>query len=154
MERRRFLYGLASGLAPLLVPKTVLAALPEIAVVCNPASGVTSMTRAQLQPIFRMRSQQFPGGGRVSVVNLPADHVARQVFDRAVLGLEPDEVERFWIDNKIRSGTGSPRSLSGPAVVARFVATERTALGYLPAADAGAGMRVVALVRGLSVIPS
>lgn len=157
MDRRRFLRTVSYGLSALvLAPTRALAAPPVLAVVCHPSAGVVSLTRAQLQPIYRMRSQQYPGGGRVIPVNLASDHPGRHAFDRVVLGLEPDEIERFWIDSKIRSGVGSPRSLSTPATVAHWVASERSALGYVPAADAGAGsgLRIVALVRDGVVVPS
>ena len=148
MERRRFLYGFVTVL---LAPTRALAASPALAVVCNKESGVTSLSRAQLSALFRLRTQQFPGGAHASPVNLPPSSAERQEFDRVVLGLEPDEMERSWIDNKIRSGTAAPRYVSGPAAVARYVAAERSAIGYLPIADADASLRVVAIVRNGSV---
>jgi hypothetical protein len=151
MERRSFLLGLG---ALLVTPTRAFAAGPTLAVVCNPASGIASLTRAQIDAIFRAKTQQFPGGGRVTPVNLPAENPSRREFDRAVLGLEPDEVERFWIDSKIRSGTGAPRSLSGPSAVARYVATEKTGVGYLPPSEVDPTLRVVAVVRNGTVIAS
>ena len=150
MNRRRFVAGVVTMLA---VPKMAFAGGPTIAVVCNPASGINSLSRAQLDAIFRLKTQQFPGGGRVTPINLPIDHVGRQEFDRVVLGLDPDEVERFWIDSKIRSGTGAPRHLPAPAL-ARYIASESTAVGYLPLDEIGSGLRQVALVRDGRVVPS
>lgn len=152
MKRRAFIHGL---LVTLVAPRLARAADPTLAVVCNSASGVTSLTRAHLNAIFRAKVREFPNGNRASAVNLPTDHPARQTFDRVVLGMDPDEVERFWIDSKIRSGTGAPRQLPGPAAVARFVSGEAAGIGYVPLEDAqSAGLRVVALVREGRVVPS
>lgn len=151
MNRRRFVYGLG---AALFASGRALAAGPTLAVVCHPASGVTSLNRTQLDAIFRLRTQVFPSGARVAPVNLFPDLAERQEFDRAVMGLEPDEVERFWIDSKIRSGTSAPRALPSSAAVARFVGGERSAVGYLPASEADATLRIVAFVRNGNVVPA
>lgn len=152
MERRRFLYGFVTTV--LLAPTRALAAGPALAIVCSKDSGVTSLSRAQLSAIFRLRTQQFPGGSRATPVNLSPNSAERQEFDRVVLGLEPDEMERFWIDSKIRSGTAAPRSLPSPGAVVRYVASERSAIGYVPIADVDASLRVIALVRNGSVLGS
>ena len=106
-------------------------------------------------PSSRRSRPQFPGGGRATAVNLPPENPARQEFDLAVLGMRPDEVERFWLDSKIRSGVGSPRKLSGPAAVVRFVGNDETGIGYVPGADArdaGNAVRIVARIRQGQVI--
>jgi hypothetical protein len=64
--------------------------------------------------------------------------------------MKPDEVERFWLDSKIRSGVGSPRRMTGSAAMVRFVSTDETAIGYVPsvdARDAGGSIRVIARIR-------
>jgi hypothetical protein len=122
----------------------------EIAVIVHKTNGVGAMNRSQLGSLFKAKSSEFPGGGRATAVNLPPENPARQDFDLAVLGMRPDEVERFWLDSKIRSGVGSPRKLTGSAAVIRFVSTEETAIGYVPSADvrdAGGAVRVVARIR-------
>jgi len=61
-------------------------------------------------------------------------------------------VERYWLDSKIRSGTGSPRKLAGPAAVVRFVANDATGIGYVPSAEVGSSVKVVARIRGGQVL--
>jgi hypothetical protein len=85
-------------------------------------------------------------------VNLPPENPARQAFDSAVLGLKPDEVERFWVDSKIRSGVGSPRKLAGAAALVHFVSTDESAIGYVPTSEVAEGVRVVAKIRGDQVV--
>jgi hypothetical protein len=149
MKRRNLLLAtlaLATTLAVGTAPAG--ADVEEIAVIVHKSNPVGAMNRSQLSTLFKARSIQFPGGGRASPVNLPPENPLRQEFDWVVLGLKPDEVERFWLDSKIRSGVGSPRKLSGPAAVLRYVGAEETAIGYVPAADVDGSVRVVARVRG------
>jgi len=124
----------------------------EIAVIVHKTNGVAAMNRSQLSALFKAKSTQFPGGARATPVNLPPESPARQAFDSAVLGLKPDEVERFWVDSKIRSGVGSPRKLPGPAALVHFVSSDESAIGYVPASDVGEGVRVVARIRGDQVV--
>lgn len=124
----------------------------EIAVIVNKANGVAPMNRSQLSAIFRAKSTQFPGGGRATALNLPPENPARQEFDATVLGMQPDEVERFWLDSKIRSGVGSPRKVAGSAALVRLVSTDDTAIGYVPSSDVAATVRVVARIRSGQVV--
>jgi hypothetical protein len=156
MNRRNFF----TGAAALVFSLTLAAGLAnadgdDLVVVVHRSNGVAPMNRSQLSSLFKAKSSEFPGGGRATAVNLPPETPARQDFDLAVLGMRPDEVERFWLDSKIRSGVGSPRKLSGPAAVLRFVSSDETAIGYVPGSDAreaGSAVRIVARVRQGEVI--
>ena len=124
----------------------------DIAVVVNKSNATATMSRSQLSALFKVKSTEFPRGGRATPVNLPPESPARQAFDLAVLGLTPDEVERFWVDSKSRSGVGSPRRLPGPSALVRFVSGDETAIGYVPTSEVGDGVRVVARIRAGQVV--
>ena len=126
----------------------------EIAVIVNKATGVLTMNRAQLAALFKAKVTEFPDGhGRATPVNLPPDSPTRQEFDYVVLGMRPDEVERFWLDSKIRSGVGSPRKLPGPDAVVHFVGSEQTGIGYVATSDVTGPVHIVARIRGGQVLP-
>jgi len=129
------------------------AAGEEIAVIVHKSNAVGAMDRSQLSAIFRAQVTEFPKGGRASPVNLPPDNAIRQQFDLAVLGMTPDEVERYWLDSKIRSGVGSPRKLSGPDSVVHYVESEETGIGYVSSSDVIGAVRVAARVRDGRVVP-
>ena len=153
MNRRHLIIAAIALVAPFLVGSEHAQAVgDEFSIVVNKACTVPSMNRAQLSALFKAKSTQFPGGATATAVNLPPESPARQEFDSAVLGLSPDEVERFWLDSKIRSGVGSPRKLSGPASVVRFVSNDTTGIGYVPSADASTAVRVVARIRAGEVV--
>src|ERR1700689_1850915 len=105
MNRRSLFAALiALGLPVLTGRGPARADSDDIAVIVNKTNGVAPMNRAQLSALFKAKSTQFPGEGTATPVNLPPENLVRQRFDVAVLGLTPDEVERFWLDSKIRSG--------------------------------------------------
>jgi len=153
MNRRTLLLGTLAFAALVTLERRVARADAEdIAVIVHRSNGITSMNRAQLGAIFKAKSTQFPGGARATAVNQPLESPTRRAFDLAVLGLRPDEVERYWLDSKIRSGVGSPRSLPGPAAVVRFVSADESGIGYVPSADVSDAVRVVARIRGGQVV--
>jgi hypothetical protein len=126
------------------------AADAEIVVVVNKTSSVGTLNKAQLGAIYRARTTEFPSGLPAVAVNLPTENPLRQAFDKVVLGMSPDEAQRFWIDAKIRSGAVPPRKLPTSMAVARFVGSEIKGLGYVAPADAK-GLKVVARIRGGAV---
>jgi hypothetical protein len=156
MNRRIFLLGALATLLPVSLSAGAGSARAddeEIAIIVHKTNGAPVLNRSQLSALFKARSTQFSGGGRADPVNLAPDNVVRQEFDLAVLGMRPDEVERFWLDSKIRSGVGSPRRLSGPDAVVRFVASDPAGIGYVAGSDANDSVRVVARIRGGNVLP-
>ncbi len=154
MNLRNLLLGaLALGVSFLSVGRAARADAVEIVVVVHKTNTLASINRSQLSALFKAKSTEFPGAGRASPVNLPPESPLRQAFDQAVLGMTPDEIERFWLDSKIRSGVGSPRKVSAPDAVIRFVGSDPTGLGYIAREDITNTTRIIARIRGGQVLP-
>src|SRR5262245_51350758 len=64
-------------------------------------SRVTSISRSDLRRCF-LGEQVSAAGKPLVPFNATANSPERTGFDKAVLGMTPDEVGRFWIDRKIR----------------------------------------------------
>jgi len=109
------------------------------AVVVNPAAQVRDVSLGELSSLYRGRRME-DGDGRVLVpLNHPAGTAARTDFDRVVLGMTPDEVGRFWVDQKMRGASHPPRTAGSANMLLRFVANFPAAVGYVEA-DKVAGM--------------
>ncbi|WP_437579367.1 hypothetical protein [Sorangium sp. So ce887] len=133
-------------------PASSLAVEEEIAVVVNQANPARAAGRDTLRPIFQTTRTEWYGRS-AKPLNLPDDSSLRQRFDRAVLGLDPDGVARYWIDRKIRGGERPPRKVSSPGAVLRAVAEEEGGVGYVAASDVNASVKVIARIRDGQVIP-
>lgn len=104
----------------------------KLVVVVARGSPVTSISRTDLRRCFT--GDRIEAGGKTLVpFNATPSSPERAGFDRAVLGMSPDEVGRFWVDRKIRGQSGAPRSLPSPAHIAKVAAKFPGAIGYLPA---------------------
>lgn len=123
------------------------AAEPEkaIAIIISPDHS-RSLKLAEVALIFRRKKLFWSDGSRVAPVNLPANHALRQAFSRIVLGLSPEEMEKYW-NNMYFHGTSPPFVLSSEEAVMRFVAQTTGSIGYVSYCDVDARVKV-AMVLG------
>lgn len=118
-------------LATLTTTASAAAESKKLVVVVAKSSPMSSISRSDLEHCFT--GDPVSGGGKTLVpFNFVAATPERAGFDKAVLGMSPDAVGKFWIDRKIRGQSGAPRSLPSPAHVAKVVAKFPGAIGYLP----------------------
>jgi hypothetical protein len=104
----------------------------KLVVVVAKGSSVTNISRSDLKRCFT--SEPVSVGDRTLVPFNAAPNTPDRVgFDKAVLGMSPDEVGRFWIDRKVRGQSAAPRSLPSAAHVAKVAAKFPGAIGYLTA---------------------
>jgi ABC-type phosphate transport system substrate-binding protein len=99
-----------------------------------------------LRPIFLTNKTDWTHGGAIEALNLPDGSDVRAAFDSAVLGMDPDEVARYWVDRRIRGDARPPRKVSSPALVVAFVSKNEGAIGYVPYSAIDDGVKVVARV--------
>jgi hypothetical protein len=103
----------------------------KLVVVVARGSSVTNISRSDLRRCFT--SEPVSAGDATLIpFNAAPGTPERAGFDRAVLGMSPEEVGRFWVDRKIRGQSGAPRSLPSAAHVAKVAAKFPHAIGYLP----------------------
>lgn len=105
-----------------------------------------------LESLFLRKERRWPSGELAIPLDYAPDQRARQLFDRVVLGMSPDEVARYWLDARIRSGRTPPREVAEPALAARLVARVRGAVAYVPPATDLRGTRVVAHISNGKVV--
>ena len=124
----------------------------DLLVIVNSQNSVTRLSASDLRPIFQTSKRKWDNGALVEPVNLPEKSAQRQLFDKAVLGFDPDTALRYWIDRKVRGEARPPKKLSNPAAVVAHVASTPGGIGYIPAEGTpSAGVKVVARVSGEQV---
>lgn len=134
---------LAAVMAPLVSGH---ASERAILVIVHPAVAETP-TRTQLQALFTRRNRHWGDGRPALVFNQEARAPSRVVVDRILLGMEPDQSARFWIDQRIRFGQESPRSVP-EVLISRLVARLPGAIGYCADDQLSGQVRVVGRIIG------
>jgi hypothetical protein len=132
---------------PLRSQRVAAQAAEAFAVIVNAAVPDGALSRSDLQNVFLRRQLTWSNGVHVIPINYEAGTPLRVSFDRSVLGLEPTQAARYWIDARIRGGTEAPRTAPSALLVARVVPKLRGSVGYVLASQVPAGVRVVARVE-------
>jgi len=128
IDRRELLIGLAAA-GVFLAPGLSLAAEP-LAVVVGTKSKIRDVSGGELRRVFLGRSTPSADGVPFKPVNLKSETEPRVRFDRAVLRMDPEEVKRYWVDQKIR-GIKPPPTVGAGAVNA-VLEKVPGAICYLP----------------------
>ena len=114
-----------------------------LAVIVAPSSKMTNISLGDLRRAFQSERLTDPDGNRLIALNHPPKTVDRVGFDKVVLRMDPDDVGRFWIDRKIRGGSGPPRTVESLATLRRVVEKLPGAIGYLRPGQLSNEVRVV-----------
>src|SRR5262245_53990929 len=101
-------FGLLGVLALGLWAQGSRAGSSDLLVIVNAQNSVKRLSASELRPIFQTTKRKWESGELVEPVNLPEKSVPRQLFDKAVLGFDPDTSLRYWIDRKVRGEARPP----------------------------------------------
>jgi hypothetical protein len=112
--------------------------------VVGKGSPISNVSKAELNHVFSAEPIKIAGQNVVPFSLAPAS-IERQAFDRVVLGMTPDEVQKFWIDRRIRGQGNPPKTAPSPEVVAKVVANFPGAMGYVPAANLNPALKPVTI---------
>jgi phosphate transport system substrate-binding protein len=137
-------FGLVSALLLALSPRPVRANNEVVlAVIVSPTSKLTNITIDDLRRVFQSERITDPDGNRLIALNHPPKTVDRVGFDQSVLGMDAEAVGRFWIDRKIRGGSGPPRTVESLSTLRRVVEKLPGAIGYIRPAQLTNEVRVI-----------
>jgi hypothetical protein len=135
---------LAASALPVRAPP-VRAAEKPLLVVMAATVGVTNISTSTLRRVFQGLPTDYAAGKRFIPVNHPINTSGRVHFDRAVLGLEPEQVGAFWIDRRIRDESLPPRTVPSADLALRVAASLPGAITYIEQE------MLVAKVRALTI---
>ena len=154
MERRVFLEASAAAVARWLWTESAGASSALVLVPIVAAnSPVADVSIGTLRRVFTSQTVSGPGGVTFVGFNQPAGARERELFDRVVLGMSPDEAARYWVDQRIRSGVRPPRSVPNVSLLRQVVVRYPGAIGYLALGDLDATVKAVTINGAASAAP-
>lgn len=125
----------------------------SIVVIAHPSAKIREVSPAELRAIYTVTQIRFSSGVRAIPFAAPARSDLRVAFDRAVLGMDPERVAKFWIDQRIRGKARPPRQVNDIALVPKLVAALPGAIAYAYDDVPRHGVVVVARIAGGKVLP-
>jgi hypothetical protein len=145
MNRRTFTQSLGAVVVVALTgSESALAASPRLVVIVGKSSPIDNLTLGTLRNIF-LAQPAVENGVRLVPFNAPPNSPERVQFDRRVLGMDPDEVARHWVDQRIRGNPGPPRTIAGAKLLRQVVARLPGAIGYLSPEDLDGTVKAITL---------
>lgn len=133
---------LVATAASLLSPAA--AAEGGLVLVVAKGSAIDGLTKAELNRIFSGDSLKVAGQTVVPFA-LAAGSPERKAFDQLVLGMSPEEANKYWIDRRIRGQGNPPKSAPSAEVMTKVVATFPSAMGYVPVSALTPALKPVAI---------
>ncbi len=120
------------------------AARPELAVVVSPANDVKEMSVASVSEVFLTRRQFWANRKPVTLVMLDDDAPLQAAFTEALLHKAPDELSRLYLQQRYRGQlTTKVVRVGSFAELAKLVAEDPAAIGFVPAAEVKPALKVV-----------
>jgi hypothetical protein len=112
-------------------------------VIVSSTTEITDISFATLRRVFSGSSAEYRPGKRFLPLNHPIGSSDRVLFDRTVMGLAPDDVGRYWVDQKIRGSAPPPRTLPSAELAVRVVASFPGAITYTDPSLVGPGLKIL-----------
>ena len=128
-------------LLQLLGPAAAAEAPVRIAVIVHP-SRQAELSADIVGQIYLRRKRFWEDGTPIIPLNLAAGTALRERFSRRVLGQSEERLADYW-NRQYFYGILPPSTLASTAAIVRYVASEPNALGYVPADEVDASVRVV-----------
>lgn len=143
LPRRTFLQSSALVLALRAEPASAggLALVPIVAA----NSPLTDISLGTLRRVFLSEPVSSPGGLRLVGFNQATGSRAREAFDRIVLGLDPDQAARYWVDQRIRGGARPPRQVNNVSLLRQVISRFPGGVGYLTLPELDASVRALTI---------
>jgi hypothetical protein len=124
----------------------------DLVVVVNPAVAVDRLSASELETIFTSSRRSWPDGSNIGAFSYAPEDVIRRAFDNVILRLSPEDVARFWLDQRVRGGARPPRQVPNPSLAVRLVAKLPGSIAYVPESMVDSTVKVVARIRGGKVV--
>lgn len=134
---------LALAVAPLKSSRAKAAGEPLLVIV-GLSFPSNDIQLAELKSAYTGRAT-YRSGTRLIPLNYAVGSDQRVAFDRAILGLEPADVGRFWVDRRIRDEGNPPKVVPTPDLAVRVAAALPGALTY------GTNVNVTPKVKVLTI---
>jgi ABC-type phosphate transport system substrate-binding protein len=103
----------------------------RLAIIVGPNSPLQDLDLDELRRLFGGDPVADPSGRGLIAFNHPPRSPDRIGFDQRVLGMDPERVNKYWIDRRIRAQPGPPRTATSVRMLVAVVARLPGAIGYV-----------------------
>lgn len=114
-----------------------------LAVVVSSGSSMNTISLYELKRLYLGDAMNAPNGQKIIALNRGTRTAERVGFDQTVLGMNPEQAARYWIDRRIRGRSGAPKAVDPADIVQKVVSRLPGAISYVRLHQVKADMKVV-----------
>lgn len=131
MQRRSFFQLALPMLGATFAPRVASADGARLVLIVAVDSPIQDLDISVLRRLFGGDPVTDAGGRTLIPLNHPPRTPDRSLFDQRVLGMDPDQTVKYWIDRKIRAQPGPPRTVTSLRMLIGVVSKLPGAIGYV-----------------------
>jgi len=111
---------------------TPLFIFPEVLIISNPDTHISSLKNKDIQDIFTGKRTRWNGSGQIIIATLYDSEVHKEFLEQFVKKT-PSQFKNYW-RQKVFTGEGMlPKTFQNEESLIEFVASTRGAVGYISA---------------------
>lgn len=107
----------------------------DIVFIVNADNPTESISSAELKDYYFKKKRNWPDGASVRFIDRTPDAKVRQVFLSTVLNKKAEDLELYWIQQKL-NGDSAPLKERSESMTIQFVSSFKGAIGYVSASTA------------------
>ncbi len=116
----------------------------NLAIIVNHANTVDDLTLKELRTVFLGERSHWPNGRRITLVMMDAGEPERKAVLRDICRMNETEFSRHFLQGLFTGEVFvSPKTLSSPTGVRKFVFNVPGAIGYVRASDVDGTVKVI-----------
>jgi len=104
-----------------------------VAIIVDKDNPKSDIGLSELRALLLGKRQEWGDGARAIVIDLEPGQPARDAVNHAVLELDQSDVDRYWVEQKVRGAAAAPKVAPTAGSVVKLVARIRGAIAYVPA---------------------
>lgn len=119
-----------------------LSSQASVVLVGNPAMA-DALSSRQAKALFLGKSKKLPGGGKVSLLELPKGDALRNEFHQKVTGKSEAQLQSYWSRLVFTGKAKPPKELASAALIKSVIANKKGSIGYIDESDVDASVKVL-----------
>lgn len=112
-----------------------------VAFVVDRSSPITDVPVDELRAMYLGKRKTWSDGTRVLPIDLERGP-ERDAVNARVLGMSQSDVERYWVEQRVRGAGAAPR-VAATSFVVKLVSKVRGAVGYVPLSEVDDSVKVL-----------
>jgi hypothetical protein len=119
------------------------AAQADLVLIANAAIADASISREEAVNIYMGRLRRFPSGAAAQPLDLPPDGTGKALFYQLLVNKNLSDVEAYWARLVFSGRTLPPRTVGGSPEVVKYVARDRSAIGYVDRSQVDNSVKII-----------